>query len=49
MKHYTKPAIEITKIDTGEGIMRVSYANINTTKIKHDSTGTNVGQLDSWN
>jgi hypothetical protein len=48
MKHYMKPTIEITRLDSGESIMKVSSVNINKNNIIHDSTGISVGQLGSW-
>jgi hypothetical protein len=46
MKHYTKPTIEITRIDSGESIMKVSSANINGNNIIKSDT---VNTLGKWN
>jgi hypothetical protein len=44
MKKYTKPTIDITKIDSGESIMKVSSVNINENIVK----STKINQLNSW-
>ncbi len=49
MKDYKKPTIEITRIDSGESIMQVSSANINTANIVNvkDISGTGVNTI-NW-
>jgi hypothetical protein len=47
MKHYTKPTIEIARIDSGESIMVVSSVNINPEKIVK-ATDKGINTLSNW-
>jgi hypothetical protein len=46
MREYNQPSFEVTKLNTDDGIMKISSTNINTANVVKSSTEINIGK---WN